>query len=156
MSKSKRKKTDRHRQPRGPEALRKKEKTSRKQGSNECFPQQLPQFPLVHRAKPEVINGRMYMATARMHLDSGEVAEFDLLATLHAIATGELTGVCADIMAALAFTYIQQAPIPLANRDLITTPTALVDSFRRLVADGFMGCDHHGGYLTAGPLPAVV
>ncbi|MER6075472.1 hypothetical protein ABT187_43210 [Streptomyces sp. NPDC001817] len=155
MSKSKRRKTDRHRQVRGPAATRKPEDTARSREQHTCFPRQLPRLPHVHRAKPEVIDGRMYPATARVRLDNGERAQFDLLGTLYALATGELTGECADIVAALAFVYMEQAPLPIPEREALTSPAAMVDSFRRLIADGFIGRDENGGYLTATPLDAV-
>jgi hypothetical protein len=149
MSNKKRKKTDRHRQPRGPAALHKPTGTSRLPEGEVCLPRQQSPFPLVRRSGPRLIRGRLYMATARLRVD-GDMFEFDLLASLYAVATGELTGVCADLMAAYAFTYIQKSPIPLPECNLTTSPTALVDSIRRLIDEGFIGRDKHGGYLCPG------
>lgn len=150
-SKSKRHKSRKQRQPGpGTPSLRRTPAVEQRlPETGTCFPRQLPHIPLVHRSQPELIDGRLYMATARMRMDK-EVMEFDLLASLHAIATGKLTGECADILAATAFLYVQQAPMPLPACDLTTSPAAMIDSFRRLINDGFVGCDEYGGYLSTG------
>lgn len=113
----------------------------------------LPRQPNLHRLvfrdQVELIEGRAYPATATMTVD-GKPMQFDLIANMYGIVRGEVSGVSADILAALAFTYlVEQKPDLMSSlgEELPKTPRELVDSFRRLVDDGFFGRDENGGYL---------
>ncbi|MFD4241480.1 hypothetical protein ACFWP3_07785 [Streptomyces sp. NPDC058525] len=109
-------------------------------------------FRLVSRERPQNIAGRLYFATARLRVDD-EVMEFDLLASLYGIVSGEVTGDSAALLTAAAFSYLQQAPVE--NRaavahlgcDLTRSPAAMLDSFRAFVAAGLVGRDENGGYF---------
>ncbi|MFI1060449.1 hypothetical protein ACH4TC_00980 [Streptomyces spororaveus] len=109
-------------------------------------------FRLVHRKCPQNIAGRLYFATARLHVD-GEVMEFDLLASLHGIAAGEITGDYAAILTAASFSYLQQAPVENKMTmshlgcDLTRSPASMLDSVRSFLAAGLIGRDEHGGYF---------
>lgn len=113
---------------------------------------QLP-LPLFPRETPQVVDGRLYMATSTLRLD-GEVIDFDFAAVLHALAQGELQGEAADVAAEAVTAFLEQAPFPLPGLDGTSLP-ALLDSTRRLIADGFLGTDVNGGYLAVPSLPGT-
>ncbi|WP_374777076.1 hypothetical protein OG756_34245 [Streptomyces sp. NBC_01310] len=109
-------------------------------------------FHLVSRELPHNIGGRLYFATARLRVDD-EVMEFDLLASLHGIVSGEVAGDCAAMLTAAAFSYLQQAPVenrtPVSHLgcDFTRSPAAMIDSVRAFVAAGLVGRDENGGYF---------
>ncbi|MFC1436049.1 hypothetical protein ACEZDB_35990 [Streptacidiphilus sp. N1-3] len=98
-------------------------------------------------------DGRLYPATGELLVES-ELMRFDVLASLVAIVTGELHGQRAGLVGAFAFEYLRQSPLGFPVGDLGSTPDALVESFRPLVANGLVGRDEFGGYLNlfAGPV----
>ncbi|UZI33389.1 hypothetical protein N7925_35550 [Streptomyces sp. CA-278952] len=63
----------------------------------------------MYRDQAELIDERAYPATARMNV-AGELMTFDLIANMHAVIHGEVTGPCADILTALALTYTKDHP----------------------------------------------
>ncbi|MFE1334480.1 hypothetical protein [Streptomyces microflavus] len=117
-----------------------------------CLPHQ-SQGPAVsvYRDQAELIDGRAYPATARMNVE-GELMKFDLIASMYAVIHGEVTGPCADILAALALTYMEDHPGLLASLSQDAEPpltiAALTDSFRRFFEEGITGRDENGGYIS--------
>ncbi|MFJ8762868.1 hypothetical protein [Streptomyces cyaneofuscatus] len=117
-----------------------------------CLPHQSqgPGVP-VYRDQVELIDGRAYPATARMTVD-GERMKFDLIANMYAVVHGEVTGPCADIMAALVLTYMEDHPGLLVSLSPDENPpltiAALTDSFRRFFEEGLIGRDEKGGYIS--------
>lgn len=63
----------------------------------------------MYRDEAELVDGRAYPATSRLPLD-GEQMRFDLIANMYAVTHGEVTGPCADMLAALALTYLESHP----------------------------------------------
>ncbi|MER7050123.1 hypothetical protein [Streptomyces jumonjinensis] len=113
---------------------------------------QFPQ-PLFARETPQVCEGRLYLATSTLRL-SGEVIDFDFAAALHALAEGKLTGEAADVAGEAVTAFLEEAALPLPGLDGSSLP-ALLDSTRRLIADGFLGTDINGGYLTVPSLSSL-
>ncbi|MFF4741302.1 hypothetical protein ACFY2W_36275 [Streptomyces sp. NPDC001262] len=113
-----------------------------------CFPHQMPPFQPVHRSKPELVDGRAYPATARMDVD-GQLMKFDLIGNMYAVVHGEVTGPCADIMAAIALGHCEQHGqlLPSLGEEVPTTISELVGLFRRFFNEGLFGRDERGGYI---------
>ncbi|MER6655242.1 hypothetical protein ABT248_32475 [Streptomyces sp. NPDC000971] len=105
----------------------------------------------VYRDKPEVVDGRAYPPTARMDVD-GQQMKFDLIASMYAVVHGEVTGPCADILAALALTHTRDHQGLLTSispdEEVPLTTAALTDSFRRFFQEGLLGRDEKGGYIS--------
>lgn len=117
-------------------------------GEHSCFPHQNTSFEQVYRSKTELIDGRAYPATARMNVD-GQPMKFDLIGNMYAVVHGEVTGPCADIMAAMVLTHFEQQGELLASigEEVPATISELVDSFRRFFYAGLFGRDERGGYV---------
>ncbi|MFF7365452.1 hypothetical protein [Streptomyces sp. NPDC008125] len=104
----------------------------------------------VYRDEAELVDGRAYPATSRLTLD-GEQMRFDLIANMHAVTHGEVTGPCADMLTALALTYLESQPTLLAafgpGDEALQSTTKLTESFRRFFQEGVLGVDTKGGYV---------
>lgn len=70
--------------------------------SHSCLPQQAVGRQPVYRDRVDLVDGRAYPVTALLHVD-GKPMRFDLVANMHGVIQGEVTGECADILASLAF-----------------------------------------------------
>ncbi|MGW6463969.1 hypothetical protein [Streptomyces rubiginosohelvolus] len=156
---SKQKKSRRHRSVNRTPRPMGQQNDSLHDSQHACLPHQSqgPADP-VYRDQAELIDGRAYPATAWMNVD-GERMKFDLIANMYAVVHGEVTGPCADILAALALTYTENHQGLLASispdEEPPLTIAALTDSFRRFFDEGLLGRDENGGYISFESLHAV-
>ncbi|MFD3808285.1 hypothetical protein ACFWTC_32960 [Streptomyces sp. NPDC058619] len=96
----------------------------------------------------DLVDGRAYPATARLHVD-GRPMRFDLVANMHGVVQGEVTGECADILVSLAFAYLEREQpelLPLLGEEA-ANPAELTEAFHRLISSGICGPDDRGGYI---------
>ncbi|RLU82517.1 hypothetical protein CTZ27_29755 [Streptomyces griseocarneus] len=108
------------------------------------------------RTELEIADGRAYLATTRLAVE-GQPAHFDLVASMYAVVTGEVTGPCADILTACALTGLQQHPhlLPSLGQQTPSTIAGLVACFRRLIAEEICGRDDQGGFISIRQLHAA-
>lgn len=101
-----------------------------------------------YRDRVDFVDGRAYPATARLHVD-GKPMRFDLVANMHGVVQGEVTGECADILASLAFAYLEREQPELLPTlgEKASSPAELTEGFRRLISSGICGRDDRGGYI---------
>lgn len=95
-----------------------------------------------------MIDGRLYAPTAQVTFSDGPEGTFeiDAIASMCAIVNGEIRGKDANILAALVLQLSQQAG-GTAGTGLGNDLQEFIESHRRLIADGYIGCDEHGGFM---------
>lgn len=104
-------------------------------------------YPVVHRDVAEVIDGRTYPPTTRIHLaESGDLVALDAIASMCAIAEGRITGYDARYLAAMIATVEEKAGF-LSRDDMDLDE--YIASNSRLFRGDFIGYDEHGGYISA-------